>query len=56
MAFSLRKSSDRGTVGLDIDGRYLAAAQVSGGRITRAASQGLPEGLVRTVHGGLRWR
>ena len=28
MAFSLRKSSDRGTVGLDIDGRYLAAAQV----------------------------
>jgi type IV pilus assembly protein PilM len=34
-------------VGLDIDGRYLAAAQVSGGRVTRAASQGLPEGLVR---------
>src|SRR3954470_10620855 len=47
MAFPLRKSSDRGTVGLDIDGRYLAAAQVSAGRITRAASQGLPEGLVR---------
>jgi type IV pilus assembly protein PilM len=47
MAFSLRKSSDRGSVGLDIDGRYLAAAQVSGGRVTRAASQGLPEGLVR---------
>jgi type IV pilus assembly protein PilM len=34
-------------VGLDIDGRYLAAAQVSGGRLVRAASQGLPEGLVR---------
>src|SRR5919205_4209920 len=47
MAFSLRKTSDRGSVGLDIDGRYLAAAQVSGGRVTRAASQGLPEGLVR---------
>jgi type IV pilus assembly protein PilM len=47
MALSLRKSSDRGCVGLDIDGRYLAAAQVSGGRVTRAASQGLPEGLVR---------
>jgi type IV pilus assembly protein PilM len=47
MAFSLRKSSDRGSVGLDIDGRYLAAAQVSGGCVTRAASQGLPEGLVR---------
>jgi type IV pilus assembly protein PilM len=47
MAFSLRKTSDRGTVGLDIDGRYLAAAQVSAGRVTRAVSQGLPEGLVR---------
>jgi type IV pilus assembly protein PilM len=47
MAFSLRKSSDRGSIGLDIDGRYLAAAQVSGGRVTRCASQNLPEGLVR---------
>src|SRR3954466_15890468 len=47
MALSLRKSSDRGCVGLDIDARYLAAAQVSGGRVMRAASQGLPEGLVR---------
>jgi type IV pilus assembly protein PilM len=47
MAFSLRKSSDRGTIGLDIDGRYLAAAQVNGGRVTRCASQNLPEGLVR---------
>ena len=47
MAFSLRKSSDRGSIGLDIDGRYLAAAQVSGGRVTRGASQELPEGLVR---------
>ena len=28
MAFSLRKTSERGSVGLDIDGRYLAAAQV----------------------------
>ena len=33
MALSLRKSPDRGTVGLDIDGRYLAAAQVHGGRV-----------------------
>ena len=47
MAFSLRKSSDRGTVGLDIDGRYLAAAQVVGGRVVRAASLDLPQGLVR---------
>src|ERR671919_1427222 len=47
MAFSLRKSSERGTVGLDIDGRYLAAAQVSDGRVVRGASLDLPEGLVR---------
>jgi type IV pilus assembly protein PilM len=47
MAFSLRKSSERGTVGLDIDGRYLSAAEVDGGRVVRAASVDLPEGLVR---------
>jgi type IV pilus assembly protein PilM len=46
MALSLRKSSTAGTIGLDIDGRYLAAAQVSGGRVVRAASVELPEGLV----------
>ena len=47
MAFSLRKSSERGSIGLDIDGRYLAAAQVTGGRVVRCASQNLPDGLVR---------
>ena len=47
MMFSLRKNSDRGGVGLDIDGRYLAAAQVDGGRVVRGASQELPDGLVR---------
>jgi type IV pilus assembly protein PilM len=47
MAFSLRKSSERGTVGLDIDGRYLAAAQVDAGRVVRGASVDLPQGLVR---------
>ena len=47
MAFSLRKSSQRGIVGLDIDGRYLAAAQVDGQRVVRAASKALPDGLVR---------
>lgn len=46
MAFSLRKSSERGTVGLDIDGRYLAAAQISGGRMVSGASLDLPEGLI----------
>jgi type IV pilus assembly protein PilM len=55
MALSLRKSSNGGTVGLDIDGRYLAAAQVADGRVTQSASHDLPDGLVRdgeVVDGG----
>jgi type IV pilus assembly protein PilM len=47
MAFPLRKSSNGATVGLDIDGRYLAAAQVADGQVTQSASRELPEGLVR---------
>jgi type IV pilus assembly protein PilM len=47
MAFSLRKNSDRGMIGLDIDGRYLAAAQVEDGGVVRGASVDLPEGIVR---------
>ena len=47
MAFSLRKNSDRAVVGLDIDGRYIAAAQVDGGRVVRAASLELPDGVVQ---------
>ena len=47
MAFSLRKTSSDGSVGLDIDGRYLAAAQVEGGRVVKAASQELPAGLIK---------
>src|SRR5688500_18747598 len=46
MALSLRKTSERGTIGLDIDGRYLAAAQVDEGCVVRAASVDLPDGLV----------
>ena len=46
MAFPFRKSSERGAVGLDIDGRYLAAAQVDGGHVVRGASCVLPEGLI----------
>jgi len=46
MTFSLRKNSSGGSVGLDIDGRYLAAAQVESGRVVLGASFDLPEGLV----------
>jgi type IV pilus assembly protein PilM len=46
MALSLRKTTARGSVGLDIDGRYLAAAQVDAGRVVRSASLDLPEGVV----------
>jgi type IV pilus assembly protein PilM len=46
MSLSLRKNSSGGTVGLDIDGRYLAAAQVESGRVVRGASLELPDGLV----------
>jgi type IV pilus assembly protein PilM len=47
MAFSLRKSSTRSVVGLDIDGRFLAAAESDGGHITRVVSTELPAGVVR---------
>lgn len=47
MPISLRKKSVRGTVGLDVDGRFLAAVQASDGCIDRAASVELPEGVVR---------
>jgi type IV pilus assembly protein PilM len=46
MMFSLRKNSSGGVVGLDIDGRYLAAAQVESGRVVRGATSDLPAGLV----------
>jgi type IV pilus assembly protein PilM len=46
MSLSLRKNSSGGAVGLDIDGRYLAAAQVESGRVVRGVSLELPEGLV----------
>src|ERR687894_886262 len=47
MKVSLRKNPSGGSIGLDIDGRYLAAAQVGSGRVLHAASQELPAGLVR---------
>jgi type IV pilus assembly protein PilM len=47
MAFSLRKTSNDVPVGLDIDGCYLAAAQVEAGRVVRAVSRELPAGLIK---------
>jgi type IV pilus assembly protein PilM len=47
MPFSLRKNSNDASVGLDIDGRFLAAAQVKDGRLVRAISAELPEGVVK---------
>jgi type IV pilus assembly protein PilM len=46
MELRLRKNTARGSIGLDIDGAHLAAAQVSGGAVTRAASMELTPGLM----------
>ncbi len=46
MAISLRKNSDGGSFGLDIDGRFLAAAQVRDGQLATTASAELPAGLL----------
>jgi type IV pilus assembly protein PilM len=46
MALSLRRNPDGGTVGLDIDGRFLAAAQVRDGKLTSVASAELPAGVL----------
>ena len=47
MGLSLKKKPvSRAPVGLDIDGRYLAAAGVESGRLTKAASVDLQDGLV----------
>jgi type IV pilus assembly protein PilM len=43
---SLRKNNSDGHVGLDVDGGYIAAAQVSGGAVQRAASRELEPGIV----------
>jgi type IV pilus assembly protein PilM len=47
MGLTLRKPSNGGTVGLDIDGRYIAAAQLIEGRVVQSASVDLPEGIVQ---------
>src|SRR5437868_3502219 len=47
MARNLEKSAGRTSVGLDIDGAYVAAVAMSGGVIQRAASIDMPSGLIR---------
>jgi Tfp pilus assembly PilM family ATPase len=46
MAISLRKDAGKGTVGLDIDGGFLAAVEASQGKIERAASAELTPGVM----------
>jgi type IV pilus assembly protein PilM len=46
MALSLGKKKASGSVGLDIDGSFLAAVQTSGGGVSRAVSTELAPGLI----------
>ena len=46
MALSLTRKGIRGTVGLDIDGKYLAAVEADGKRLDRAVSVDLAAGLM----------
>jgi type IV pilus assembly protein PilM len=46
MELSFQQNNARGSAGLDIDGGFLAAAQVAGGRIAAAASSELEAGVV----------
>lgn len=47
MALSLRKQSSDGVVGLDVDGSFIAAAQLGGAAVQRAASAELDPDMVR---------
>src|SRR5436190_4398824 len=47
MALALgKKNSNRGIVGLDLDGEFIAAVQVSSDGISRAVSAELPPGII----------
>src|SRR5918998_379521 len=46
MALTLRKNNIRGTVGLDLDGAFLAAVQATGEGVSQAASVELPPGII----------
>jgi type IV pilus assembly protein PilM len=47
MAITLRKQTSDGLVGLDIDGAFVAAAQLNGAGVQRAASRELESDIVR---------
>jgi type IV pilus assembly protein PilM len=46
MALALKKNSNRGTVGLDLDSGFLAAVQTAGDGVAQAASMDLPAGII----------
>jgi type IV pilus assembly protein PilM len=46
MALTLSRKNPRGSVGLDLDGAFVAAVQAQDGRISRAASMELPSGVI----------
>lgn len=46
MALALGNKGPRGVVGLDIDGRFIAAVQATGDQVTQGASQELMPGVV----------
>jgi type IV pilus assembly protein PilM len=46
MALALTKTPNRGTVGLDLDGAFLAAVQATPDGVTRAASMDLAPGVI----------
>jgi type IV pilus assembly protein PilM len=46
VAFAIGKSNNRGIVGLDLDGQFLAAVQTNGDGVSRAVSADLPPGVI----------
>jgi type IV pilus assembly protein PilM len=46
MAFGLSNNNNRGIVGLDLDGQFLAAVQASPDGVSRAVSSDLPPGII----------
>ena len=46
MAFALSNNNNRGIVGLDLDGQFLAAVQASPDGVSRAVSSDLPPGII----------